>query len=185
MFDKDTKVTVIKRDGYKKILRVGEEAGAVPLKRPAELATNETTGDDLAGWQADSVPQAEIIIQVVPTSPFITGSVITIAAKNILLRKVDSVVGVRNERLFIWKYEFGPAYYEDSRIPNSQDLSPTTYETTGLYAVRRCYAAQRRRRMNSDATRSYPLSLSRIEAIDINTEEDFQFAKIVWKGLQC
>ena len=34
------------------ILAIGQEYGALPLKRPVELATNQVTGDDLAYWQA-------------------------------------------------------------------------------------------------------------------------------------
>jgi hypothetical protein len=36
--------------------------------------------------------------------------------------------------------------------------------------------------MNPESCR--PLPLSRIEAIDINTPEDFRLAEIVWRGLQ-
>ena len=52
------------------ILKVGESLGAMPLKRPPYLANNSITGDDLAYWQAQSLPQYDIIVQVVPTSPF-------------------------------------------------------------------------------------------------------------------
>src|SRR5438094_7225300 len=46
------------------ILSIGAAHGAEALKRPASLATNRTTGDDLALWQARSAPGAEIVLQV-------------------------------------------------------------------------------------------------------------------------
>ncbi len=169
------------------ILRVGEEAGAVPLKRPAELATNETTGDDLAGWQAGNVPLAEIILQVVPTSPFVCGPAIDTAVRLMGDSNADSVTAVRTERLYIWS-NCSPGlhrFFRGGRIPNSQDLLPTSYETTGLYVVRREYAAQYRRRVNPNPGRYVAMRVSQREAIDINTEEDFEFAEIAWKGMHC
>ncbi len=161
------------------ILRVGEEAGAIPLKRPAELATNKTTGDDLAHWQASNVPDAEIVVQVVPTCPFISPGSIDRAIADLV--EQDSVVGMREERLYRWKG--GRAAYGDLRLPNSYELPPTIFETTGLYVVRREYAFRRRRRINMESRTA--IWLSKIEAVDINTEEDFQFAEIVWRGMQC
>lgn len=160
------------------ILRVGEEAGAIPLSRPMELASNETTGDDLAHWQASNVPHADIIVQVVPTSPFISPRTIDQAIK---LLDIDSVIGVRREKLYLWALGT-PAYAAWQKpLPNSNDLLETTWETTGLYVVRRDYAYSHRRRFNRIATRM--IGLTAIEAIDINTAEDFAFAEIVWKGM--
>ena len=36
------------------ILSIGKQQGAIPLKRPAELANNKTTGDDLMYWQVSN-----------------------------------------------------------------------------------------------------------------------------------
>ncbi len=167
---------------YDEILRVGEEAGAIPLKRPEELASNSTTGDDLAYWQASNVPQAEIIVQAVPTSPFVSCLAMDIAIRMLQNhRLIDTVVGVRSEALYWW-VNGEPRYLRpNGSIPNSQDLPHTVYETSGLYVIRRGYAYAFKRRLHP--TSCLPFELSRLEAIDINTEEDFAFAEVVWKGL--
>ena len=175
---KTVDVVVIDSDSDE-ILCVGEKAGAVPLKRSAELATNKTSGDDLAGCQADNVPLAEIVVQVVPTSPFVRPKSIDRAIELFRELSVDSVVAVRSERRYEWRY--GQPFY--SNLPNSQDLDPTMYETTGLYVIRQSYAVDHRKRINP--AKCAPIYLPTIEAVDINTEEDFQFAEIVWKGLRC
>ena len=53
------------------ILSLGEAHGATALRRPARLASNSTTGDELAHWQACARPGAEIVLQVIPTAPFL------------------------------------------------------------------------------------------------------------------
>ena len=62
--------TVVVDSDSDEILRIGLIAGAKILKRPPYLANNTITGDDLAYWQAQSLPEYDIIVQVVPTSPF-------------------------------------------------------------------------------------------------------------------
>lgn len=157
------------------ILKIGAGLGATPLKRPKHLANNNTTGDDLAYWQASNRPDSDLIAQVIPTSPFIRGESIDRACKNIL--GVDSVVGVHEDRFYIW--EGGkPAYYkEDGTLPNSFELKPTVYETTGLYVTKTSYILKNSRRMNPNCCRA--LYLSKLESIDINTAEDFEFAELI------
>lgn len=164
------------------ILAIGRKRGAIPLRRPTVLATNETTGDDLAAWQAHSFPNAEIVLQVVPTSPFLAPSSIDGAIDLLRSSSVDSVVGVRAEPLYLW-HDGRPSYFSaDGRIPNSNELAPSVYETTGLYVNRADFVRRQRRRMNPESCT--PFLLSRLEAIDINTAEDFQFAEWIWRGLR-
>ena len=54
-----------------KILKIGKSLGAIPIRRPRNLATNKISGDDLAFYQASLFPDSKVCLQVVPTSPFI------------------------------------------------------------------------------------------------------------------
>lgn len=161
------------------ILRVGEEAGAVPQKRPPGLATNKTTGDDLARWQALCYPDASVFVQVVPTCPFTGKRSIDLAIAAVCTTR-SSAVGIRRLVQYEW-HEEKPLYREDGRILNSQDLPRTVVETTGLYAFRREVAEGGRRTRTSDCAFIGQLL---IEAINIDTEEDWQLAELVWKGMQ-
>jgi N-acylneuraminate cytidylyltransferase len=165
------------------ILAIGAARGARPLLRPAELATNAATGDDLACWQAANAPGAEIVLQVVPTAPFLRPSTVDAAIDLLRAGAVDSVVGVRREALYLWR-EGRPAYLRaDGSIPNSFELEPLTWETTGLYVNRAGAVRRLRRRMNPDSC--LPLALDPIEAIDIDTPEDFALAEALWRGLHA
>ena len=166
------------------ILRLGAEHGATPLRRPASLATNATTGDELAAWQAHSRPHAEFVVQVIPTAPFLQPRSVDLALE--MLENdaaANSVAGVTSDALYLWE-DGKPAYFlPDGRIPNSSTMRPHVWETTGLYANRAAFVREHRRRMDVSAVR--PLLLGRIEAIDVNTPEDFEFAELVWRGLHA
>lgn len=162
------------------ILNVGAELGATPLDRPRFLATNDATGDHLAYWQATNYPDSEVVVQVVPTSPFIKPESIGNAIRMLMDNAVNSVVGCRSEALYKW-WNGQPDYIERGRIPNSFELEPTVYETTGLYVNRTKFVLAEHKRV--DENNCMPYLLSKIEAIDINTEEDFEFAEIVWRGI--
>ena len=164
------------------ILAIGAEHGAQPLRRPADLATNAATGDDLALWQATALSDSAVIVQVVPTSPFVRAESIDGAIDLLLRERVDSVVGVRREPLYEWR-DGRPAYFRaDGTIPNSQELEPVTYETTGLYVNRTRAVLRSGRRVS--VTSCAPYSLTAVEAIDIDTEEDFLLAELVDAGLR-
>lgn len=152
------------------------------MKRSPRLATNATTGDDLAYWQASNFPASDFVIQVIPTAPFLKPASVDAAIQMLQRAGPDSIVGVYREPLYLWQ-KGRPVYFlPDGRIPNSCNLEPTVAETTGLYANRTSFVLQHRKRMNPD--NCAPLYLSKLEAIDINTQEDFVFAEIVWAGLQ-
>lgn len=163
------------------ILRVGEEHGAEPLKRPANLATNKTSGDELAYWQAANALDSHVVLQVIPTSPFLSPKSIDGAIDLLESAQVSSVAGVFSDVFYAWE-DGAPAYYDaDGRIPNSNTLTPVVFETTGLYVNRTQAVLRTRRRL--DPTSCAPFLLSRIESIDVNTPEDFELAEIVWHGL--
>jgi len=163
------------------ILRIGERHGAEPLRRPSALAQNRATGDDLAYWQASNAASSEIVLQVIPTAPFLSPDSIDRAIELIEEKDVDSVVGVFSDVFYRWE-NGKPTYLRgDGSIPNSVDLPPVVFETTGLYVNRTQTVLRTKKRMNPASCA--PLHLSRLESIDINTPEDFAFAEIVWRGL--
>lgn len=166
------------------ILEIGKCYGALPLQRPGELATNLATGDDLAYWQASSYPLSRIILQVIPTAPFLMPESIDRAVRMLMDNPgTDSVAGVYEDALYTWTDGRPDYYMPDGSIPNSFAMKKTVYETTGLYVNYTQAVLSSRKRLNPG--NCMPCFLSRIESIDINTPEDFRFAEIVWKGLHA
>jgi N-acylneuraminate cytidylyltransferase len=163
------------------ILEMGKRYGAKPLKRPPELASNAATGDDLMYWQASNYKDSRLVIQAVPTAPFIRPETYAAAIRAIDEQDVDSVCACGKEAFYPW-VEGRPAYFRpDGTIPNSFELEPLIFETTGLYVTKTAHALAHRKRMNVD--NCYPLVVSKLEVLDINTPEDFELAETVWHGL--
>ena len=169
------------------ILEVGKAYGAEPLKRPEGMATNSTSGDDLAYWQARNAGSAKVIVQVVPTCPFTRPETIDRAVG--MANRMNTVIAVREERLYRWNAVvdyllIDVAYASTDGPPNSRDLSPTVWETTGLYVMATESVLRTHRRFNPRKNPQACVKVSAIEAIDINTQEDLDFARIVYAGMQ-
>lgn len=148
------------------------------LKRNPKLADNRTDGNQLLLNEAKYV-SADIYVQLLCTSPFIKVETINKGIKTLMeCSEYDSVVAVRREKLYLWN-EQGPLY-DINCIPNSNTLEDTVIETMGLYMITSAALSQTKRRIGN---KPYLLSVSQIEAIDINYPEDYQFAKIVERGL--
>ena len=162
------------------ILRIGQELGAEPLKRDSSLANNSTTGDDLMYWQASNYPNSDIVLQVIPTAPFIKPQSIDEAISRLCDTGVNSVFGAYKEALYTWS-KGTPDYYKKGKILNSFDLTPIEYETTGLYINKTDFVLRDRKRLDCG---SYSMFfLSKLESFDINTEEDFKLAEILYRGM--
>lgn len=164
------------------ILWLGQRHGAIPLRRPGELATNTATGDDLAYWQASNVPSSAVVAQVVPTSPFLQPKTIEKAVAEILVNGKDSALSVFKESLYTWEGEKPSYHLADGRIPNSFEMEPYVFETTGLYANKTSSVLNNGKRITVENAALIPVT--RIEAVDVNTEEDFEFARIILRGMQ-
>ncbi len=166
------------------ILQFGKDHGAIPLQRPSSLATNDTTGDDLAVWQCNNVPQASCVVQVVPTSPFIKPASVWGAVEKLQSSvEIRSVAGCREQALYTWREGFLPDYRRSGRLPNSNELDLTLYETTGLYVMNPRTVLHSGRRV--DLNWPAPYLLSPVESIDINNEADWELAELVWRGLHA
>jgi len=167
------------------ILTVGLALGTKVIERPPYLARNEITGDDLAYWQAQNFPEATVIVQVVPTSPFTKPETINKCIDNVLLGCNSSFTG-NYEKLYKWNRASNqavPIYLDNGgKILNSSELIPTFVEYTGVYAFSREFAFKQHKRI--DIYNYKPVPISHIEKIDINYKEDFEFAEVVWAGMQ-
>ena len=165
------------------ILKIGSSLGAIPLKRPPELATNLATGDDLAYWQASNFPNVDVIVQVVPTSPFTKPETINRCIDKVL-DGVISAFTANYERLYTWEEkegEFQPTYIRAGKILNSSELHHTFVEYTGVYAFKPGYVLDYKQRID-DYSYAY-VPILPVEKIDINYEEDFELAELIWKGM--
>lgn len=148
------------------------------LKRDISLADNGTDGNKLFMNEVRHT-DADIVIQILGTSPFISISTIEKAVNILATTDHDSVVLVNKQKQYTWSN--GKTVYDMFNIPNSKDLGDTIIETMGLYAVKRDAALKTGRRIGDNP---YLLDCTPLEAVDVNWPEDFELANLIAAGLR-
>lgn len=152
------------------------------LKRDAKLASNKTDGHELFANECAKV-EADIYIQCLCTSPFMTAETMTRAIKALKAdKKADSLVAVQKRKQYTWNAKGRPAY-GDGRIPNSVDLPDTVIETMGLYMVRRQKGKPKPKRRFGDKVVMFELTDE--EAFDVNWPDDLALAERISAGYRA
>ena len=160
------------------ILNYASYLNYIPLKRDPALATNKTDGHMMFYNEVSQV-QADVYIQILCTSPFISPETIKNGV-DILLNnsEYDSVVLMRKDKQYIW--HDGEPTYDRFHIPNSIDLPDTVIESMGLYIIR-AEAAHRLKMRYGE--RVYMLTADAIETVDVNSPDEFRLAENIMRGI--
>ena len=154
------------------IASIVEKYGTSVVKRPVELATDETLLDTviydaMLQKEKQAFDEYDIVITIQPSSPLLKTE--TLADFNI-----DSVISVVDDKNLRWGFDdengrYFPFYSE--RL--YRDLLPKTFkETGGILATRRNFVTETSRLgLNIDL-----IEISREESVEINTYEDWWIA---------
>ena len=158
------------------IIEIAQKHGFNFLKRPDDLATNATNGNEFMYWESSQV-DADIYIQHLPPMPFLKQETLSLALGKVVSGEYDSAVGVVREKLYLWD-ENGPGY-DLHNLPNSFTLNDTIYEGMGLYICSKKVILEKKLRFDE---RPYMVELDNFERIDIDHTEDLEFARTVARG---
>ena len=160
------------------ILNYAPYLGYKPMKRKAELATNKTDGHQLFYNEVVQV-EADIYIQILGTSPFITPETIK-RGIDVLVNnsEYDSVVLMKKDKQYLW--DDSKPLYDKNNIPNSNTLPDTIIESMGLYIVRRETALTTKMRYGDNV---YMLEADAVETIDVNYPDEFTLAEYIMRGI--
>jgi len=151
------------------------------LKRDPKLASNATDGHALFANQAKQV-KADIYIQSLCTSPFITADTISRALAELKKTKgADSLVAVQKRKQYTWAK--GRPVYGEGRIPNSVDLPETIIESMGLYMVKRDKGAPPPDKRFGKKPVLFELTDE--EAVDVNWPDDLAHAERICAGYRA
>ncbi|MBS4205795.1 cytidylyltransferase domain-containing protein [Lederbergia citrea] len=118
---------------------------------------------------------SDIYLLAHTTSPLMRQRSIENALNNVLSESYDSALSVQKKQTFAW-YKGQTLNYESNDIPRTQDIEPIYIETSGFYIFKKEHFLAHRRRVGF-----YPYfqELDDIEAIDIDTNEDYEFALMI------
>lgn len=122
---------------------------------------------------------ADIYVLTHATAPFISAESIELGIEQVASGKHDSALAVCELQEFLWK-DNKPINYSLENIPRTQDLPILYTETCGLFVYTRDLILKKNRRIGENP---YLVKVNKIEACDINTEDDFVIANAIYNSL--
>lgn len=141
------------------------------LKRSAYLDLSTTSFNEVLTSFAEDV-DADVYVLTHATAPFIGKESFEKGIAAVESGEYDSALAVEKLQEFFWKNN-EPFNYDPLCIPRTQDLEPFYKETCGMYIYTADLIKKEKRRVGHTP---YLVEVSKIEACDINNEEDFVFA---------
>lgn len=147
--------------------------------RSPHLDLSSTPFNEVLRSFALDIP-ADVYVLTHATAPFIRKETIEKAVEMVRSGAYDSAITVQRQQEFVW-IDGEPANYSIDDIPRTQDLKPFYTETCGLFVYTREQIVEHNRRIGP---RTYLLEIDKIEAVDINEEEDFLIADSIHAFLQ-
>ena len=161
--------------------------GAKFYKRPSEFSKNSSNNDDFA-YDFIKNTEGDILIQLLPTSPFISVKEIKGFVKTMVNKNIETLVSVVNHQIAcLYRNEPINFNYLEAHI-SSQDMTPIksyatvlmgwTYESFKRSMERYNFAYH-----GTDTIKDY-FVLKGLSEIDIDNEEDFQLAEVTARYLK-
>jgi len=123
---------------------------------------------------------ADIYIAACTTSPFTKTGTVKKAIDYIQSSEYDSSFTVKRAQTFAW-YMGKPLNYNPADVPRTQDIEPVFIETSAFFSFKKELWTKHGRRIGF---KPYMCEVDEIEAIDIDTQDEFEFAQTVMKSYQ-
>lgn len=122
--------------------------------------------------------EADVYVLTHATAPFMSAQSIEKGVDAVTSGKYESAHAVTLLREFLWK-DGKPLNYELDNIPRTQDLPDIYAETCGLYVYTSDLIINKGRRISDDP---FLVEITKIEACDINDEDDFIIADAIFNS---
>ncbi|WPU65820.1 acylneuraminate cytidylyltransferase family protein [Peredibacter starrii] len=150
-------------------------------RRPQHLALSSTSTDELIDYVGKIITEGDILWTHV-TSPFVSAETYSRAIKKyyeVTNEGYDSLMSVSKIQTFLWSSE-GAFNYDPliEKWPRTQTLRPLYEVNSAFFMANHLTYISLKNRIGQ---KPYLLETSKIENIDIDWEEDFQFAEQVWR----
>lgn len=148
--------------------------GAKFLKRDPKLDGNQIRAKDTYTAFLNDV-DADVYIALCTTSPFTKAETLRNALRKVLNEKYDSAFSAKKQQTFAW-YKGSPINYDPQDIPRTQDMEPVFIETSSFFIFSKELWVKYGRRIGFHP---YIQEVDAIEAVDIDTVEDLEFAQVL------
>ena len=142
------------------------------LKRPEYLDRDETLGKEIYEEFTKTI-DADIYILAHTTSPFMKQETLENALDKIVNDGYDSTFSCEKIQTFTW-YDGKPLNYDLKEIPRTQTIEPIYVETSAFFMFKRDIWKVHKQRIGF---KPYMAQVDKIEGVDIDWPEDFDFAE--------
>jgi len=173
---------VINTDARERLEAVGLPPGVEILDRPAVLCGDEVTANTLIA--ADLERLGDHILMTHATSPFLRPDTLSAAIKAyrdaLSDRRGDSVFGVTRHQTRFWRANGEAINHDPAHLVPTQTLEPWLEENSSLYVFSAASFAAKGARIG---VQPVPFETPRLDAVDIDTEIDWELARTLARGL--
>ncbi len=164
---------------------VAEEWGIKFYLRPKELGSDSATNDQFALDFIENV-ECDVLIQLLPTSPFLSVAEVEGFVDEMLEKKWDTLVSVEHVQIACL-YEGEPINFkQDVKNPPSQEMTPVMSYATALMGWKsdafKANMAARGSAYHGTKGRTGYYELRGLSTIDIDREEDFALAAAIMRA---
>ncbi|MDR1325961.1 MAG: hypothetical protein LBK00_08000 [Treponema sp.] len=149
------------------------------LLRDTSLDSASATSNDIIKRFCKQVP-ADVYILIHATCPFTSKAAVKYAINLIERGTSDSAVACKKIQSFLFNKAGKVLNFDVLKIPRTQDLDALFEPTTGLWTFNQDLAKIGRTIGDKPAL----FEVTPIETIDIDYEEDFIMANIIWNGMR-
>lgn len=147
------------------------------IERPEHLRSDFTPMNEILLYDVTQV-EADYYVQTHSTNPLLRQQTITAAIEAFLdSSEHDSSFSVTRLQRRLWDAEGRALNHDPDQLLRTQDLPPIYEENSNLYIFCRTVLEERRNRIGY---RPLMFEIDRIEAWDIDDEQDFRIAEILY-----
>jgi len=165
---------------------IAESSGVKFFKRSPEMASDEATNDEFTNEFLKNV-DCNIVIQILPTSPFIRPEEIREFTNYMIHYKLDTLISVSNQQIEC-VYRSEPINFDPKKIsPPSQDVIPVQPYACSLMGWSKLNYFSNMAKYSAayhggDGKKGF-FVLKGYSTVDIDNEEDFQLAEVIARHL--
>ena len=170
----DEKYVYCSDDAIKPFIKPYEKNGISFLRRDKSLDGNMVKGLEIIDSFVKEV-DSDIYVLAHVTQPFIKKETIEKGLDMVLNGEYDSAFSAVLIQDYLWRYG-KPLNYNMKDIVRTQDLDPIYMETGAFFIFKKEVFTKYGQRIGN---KPYICETDQFEAIDIDTAEDFEFAKAV------
>lgn len=151
------------------------------IDRPKELCGDFISMNDIIAYDLSQLNEFKYFIQTHSTNPLLTVKSIRSACNFFLENNnsYDSVFSVTRMQTRLYSQEGKPVNHNPNQLARTQDLPPLFEENSNFYVFSKdSFFQNNKQRIGA---KPYMFELSKLEAVDIDEEEDFLLAEALYK----